>query len=291
MVRGGPGVGKTAVGLHFLVEGARAGEPVVFLSHGTSDEHVVADAASIGLDASPIRFLDFTPGPDFFAESQSYDLFSAEDVERESFAAELVAEFRRLRPARVFLDALTQVRHLSADLVDFRRQAHAFLKLPRRRRRHRRLRVGQLRPRRPTRTCSSWPTRCSTSTTRASLGRTVTVSKLRGSGFRLGAHSAKIDDNGFHVFPRLLPETFGRDAAERADPVRDRRARRDAERRHRARRRHARHRPDRRRQDDARDAVRRRGGARGERCVVYTFEETADVLRTPLRGVGCTSPS
>ena len=27
-----------------------------------------------------------------------------------------------------------------------------------------------------------------------SLGRTVTVSKLRGSGFRLGTHSAKIDD-------------------------------------------------------------------------------------------------
>jgi circadian clock protein KaiC len=41
-------------------------------------------------------------------------------------------------------------------------------------------------------------------------GRSVTVRKLRGSAFRLGEHSAKIDDNGLHVFPRLLPSTFPR---------------------------------------------------------------------------------
>lgn len=40
----------------------------------------------------------------------------------------MAAELRELRPARVFVDAPTQVRHLSADLVDFRRRAQAFLR-------------------------------------------------------------------------------------------------------------------------------------------------------------------
>jgi circadian clock protein KaiC len=209
MVRGGPGVGKTALGLHFLVDGAARGEPVLFLSHGPTKELVLADAASIGLDASPVEFVEFTPTPDFFAESQSYDVFAPEDVERESLTSELVRAFERIRPARVFVDALTQVRHLSSDLVDFRRQAQAFLRF----------------------LSSSGATIlfASGSSDRATdedlqfmadgvinldyspaLGRTVAISKLRGSGFALGQHSAKIDDRGFHVYPHLLPETFGR---------------------------------------------------------------------------------
>lgn len=209
MVRGGPGVGKTALGLHFLVEGVRNGETAVFLSHGSDQERVVADAASIGLDASGVRFLDFTPTADFFAESQSYDLFAPGEVERESFTAQLIEQIEAAKPERIFLDALTQVRHLSADLVDFRRQAHSFLRF-----------LGA---------DGATVIFASGSSDRATdedlqfmadgvinldysqqLGRTVTVSKLRGSGFRLGPHSARIDDEGFHVYPRLVPERFGR---------------------------------------------------------------------------------
>jgi circadian clock protein KaiC len=209
MVRGGPGVGKTALGLHFLVEGAKRGESVVFLSHGSDRESVVSDAASIGLDAGGVRFLDFTPSADFFAESQSYDLFSPAEVERESFTAQLIREIEQLKPTRIFLDALTQVRHLSSDLIDFRRQAHAFLRF--------------LASDGATVVFASGSSDRGTDEDlqfmsdgvinldySLALGRTVTVSKLRGSGFRLGTHSGKIDDDGFHVFPRLLPETFDR---------------------------------------------------------------------------------
>jgi circadian clock protein KaiC len=217
MVRGGPGVGKTALGLHFLAEGIAQGESVVFLSHGADNERVVSDAASIGVDASAIRFLDFTPTADFFEQSQSYDVFSPSEVERESFAAQLVKEIRDAQPARVFLDALTQVRHLSSDLFDFRRQAHAFLRF-----------LAEN---------GATVVFASGSSDRGAdedlqfmsdgvlnldysptLGRTLTISKLRGSGFRLGQHSAKIDDGGFHLYPRLLPESFGRETVDETIP-------------------------------------------------------------------------
>jgi len=217
LVRGGPGVGKTALGLHFLVEGTKHGEPVAFISHGTTVEMAAADAGSLGLDASGVEFLDFTPGPDFFAESQAYDLFPAAEVEGDSFASAIIERFEQLGPTRVFLDALTLVRHLSADVVDFRRYSQAFLSF--------------------LTSTGATVMFASGSSDRGTdedlqfmadavinldysptLGRTVTISKLRGSGFRLGAHSAKIDENGLHVFPRLLPERFGRAPVDRMLP-------------------------------------------------------------------------
>ena len=285
LVRGGPGVGKTALGLHFLVDGVRRGESAVFLSHAGDGESIVADAASMGLDATGVRFVDFTPSPDFFSESQSYDVFSPSEVERDSFASELIREIEAAKPTRVFLDALTQVRHLSADLIDFRRQAQAFLRF----------------------LTSNGATVLFASGSSArgadedlqfmsdgvvnldyspGLGRTVTISKLRGSGFRLGKHSAKIDDDGFHVYPRLLPETFGR--AVPLEPIGSGVEELDAmlgggiE----------------------RGAVTLITGptgvgkttlatqfvahatTRGERCVIYTFEESTYVLQRRSEGVG-----
>ena len=285
LVRGGPGVGKTALGLHFLVEGKRRGESVAFISHGARPELTRQDARSLGLDPSGIEFLDFTPGPEFFAESQSYDLFSPAEVEGATFASELVSRFDALRPARVFLDALTLVRHLSADLVDFRRYSQAFLSF--------------------LTAAGTTVIFASGSSDRAAdedlqfmadgvinldysptLGRTVTVSKLRGSGFRLGRHSAKIDDEGLHVFPRLLPEAFR--APQRKERV-----------------------PSGIEELDAmlaggieRGAVTlvtgptgvgkttlgtqfiKEAASRGERSVIYTFEETRETLQSRSEGIG-----
>src|SRR5579885_2239979 len=90
LVRGGPGVGKTALGLHFLAAGARKGESVVFLSHGSTEEETRVDAASLGLDTSGIHFIDFSPDPSFFKDARSYDIFPPADVEREAFTETLV---------------------------------------------------------------------------------------------------------------------------------------------------------------------------------------------------------
>ena len=285
LVRGGPGVGKTALGLHFLTNGVANGERVVFLSHGPTEDEVRVDAASLGLDTNGIDFIDFSPDPSFFKESRSYDIFPPADVERDALAQTLGARFEELRPTRVFLDSLTQVRHLSEDVVDFRREAHAFLRF--------------------LSSTGATVVFASGSSDRLSdedlqfmsdgvinldysvaFGRTMTVNKLRGSAFRLGEHSAKIDDDGLHVFPRLLPESFGRE--ETAEPI-----------------------PS---GIDELDAVLHGGierglvtfitgptgvgkttlgtqfikeaASRGERSVIYTFEETTSVLRRRAEGVG-----
>ena len=80
MLRGGPGTGKTTLGLQFLTEGARLGEPVLFISLEESEKQLRTTAEKLDLDASGLNFLDLSPNSNFFVETQSYDIFSSSEV-------------------------------------------------------------------------------------------------------------------------------------------------------------------------------------------------------------------
>lgn len=49
LVRGGPGTGKTTVGLHFLVAGASTGEPALLITLGQPEDKIRQDAQAMGL--------------------------------------------------------------------------------------------------------------------------------------------------------------------------------------------------------------------------------------------------
>src|SRR5437660_9106955 len=60
LVRGDPGCGKTTLGMHFLCTGAKRQEAILFVSLGESQDQIMADAASIGLDMKGVAFLDLS---------------------------------------------------------------------------------------------------------------------------------------------------------------------------------------------------------------------------------------
>ncbi|GGQ84734.1 ATPase domain-containing protein [Couchioplanes azureus] len=208
LVRGGPGSGKTTVGLHFLRQGVEAGEPTLFINQGEPEEEVRANAAAIGLDLTGVSFLDLTPSGTLFAEGQSYDVFHPAEVEREPTTQAIVDAVRQTRPTRVFLDVMTQLRYLSLDEVHFRRQALTLLRF----------------------LVSSGATVLFVSESQDSDGdadlqfmsdgvvhmnnrgglRTVMVSKFRGSAFAPGAHTLSIGADGMQVYPRLTPQDHGK---------------------------------------------------------------------------------
>jgi circadian clock protein KaiC len=207
LVRGGPGSGKTTLGLHFLRCGLTNGERVLFINQGEPEEEVRANAASVGLDLTGIEFLDMTPSATIFAEAQSYDVFHPAEVDLEPTTRAIVDAVERVRPQRVFLDAMTQLRYLSLDQVHFRTQAFSLL----------RFLVG------------AGATVVFASESQSAdrdedlqflsdgvihMGnqagiRSVTVSKFRGSAFVGGNHSLRISTDGMHVYPRLVPDEHG----------------------------------------------------------------------------------
>jgi len=204
LVRGGPGSGKTTLGLHFLTAGISYGEQGLFVTLGEPEEELCANAQALGFDLTDVHFLDLSPNSAFFTQMQTYDIFSPAEVEREPVTQQILERIQQLRPRRVVLDAMTQFRYLSTDAFQFRKQVLSLLRF----------------------LVEQGATVCFSSEESAAAPdddlqfmadgvihlqalsdtRVVTISKFRGSDFRGGTHAMRLTQRGMEVFPRLLPE-------------------------------------------------------------------------------------
>jgi circadian clock protein KaiC len=213
LVRGGPGTGKTTLGLHFLRAGVALGESALLITLESNESQLRADAATQGLHLEGVEVLDLSPKREFFAQNQSYDIFSAADVERDPTTQQIVDVIEQRKPTRVFVDAITTLRYLAPDAFQFRKQALSFLRY--------------LVEHGATVLMSSEPTssvpdddlrfmsdgiiELDTSREHGALRRTLSVTKLRGSDFAGGSHSLRLTDVGMAVYPRLVPGAHERE--------------------------------------------------------------------------------
>jgi len=211
LVRGGPGTGKTILGLHFLAAGTRQGERCLFITLGEPAEQLRQNGTALGLDLEQVHFLDLSPTPEFFADAESFDIFSPAEVELEPTTRRIVGEIETFKPQRVFLDAMTQFRYLSAEPFHFFKQVLSFL----------RFLVAQGAT--VVFTSEGSPTAPDEDLQFMAdgvialgvtpHGRGLNVAKFRGSGFLDGWHSLRLSGTGMVIFPRLVPELSREEAA------------------------------------------------------------------------------
>lgn len=199
LLRGGPGLGKTTLGLSFLASGD-ANEPTLFIGFQEPPEQIRANAGGVGIDTSGIDFLDLSAGEEFFTQNEAYDVFSTADVDRGPIAELIVEAVERIRPGRVFVDSMTQLRFMAPDVAQFRKQTLSFLRY--------------LIHRGSTVLFTSEPSEDFPdddlqfladgviSLERRRRRTVIEVGKFRGSRSHNGIHQFRIDGSGFHVFPR-----------------------------------------------------------------------------------------
>ncbi|KTG09850.1 recombinase RecA [Haloprofundus marisrubri] len=203
MVRGEPGAGKSILGMHFLRAGLDAGESVLYINLEESTENVRENAASLGIDLDGVKFLDLSPDSEYFAQNLSYDIFSPDEVESESVTEEITERVEELNPDRLFIDPLTQLRYLAPDDYQFRKQVLSLM------------RFFNVQGSTVLFTAQATQTRpdddlqfiCDGTLQLAHEGRrrSLTVSKFRGSGFESGPHTLTIDGDGMSVYLNSLP--------------------------------------------------------------------------------------
>jgi circadian clock protein KaiC len=202
LLRGGPGLGKTTLGLTFLSSGAD-NESALFIGFQEPEDELRANAYSVGIDTSGIHFLSLAATEEFFTEAEAYDVFAASDVEQTPMVNAVLEAVEEHRPTRVFVDSLTQLRFLTADLAQFRKQVTSFLRFLAQR--------------------GATVVFTSESTTEVPdddlqfladgiielawgpTSATLAIKKFRGSGFRRGRHPYRVDGNGFGIFSQTLP--------------------------------------------------------------------------------------
>jgi circadian clock protein KaiC len=121
LVQGDPGVGKTTLGLQFLLEGARRGESCLYLTLSeTLDElEAVAESHHWSLDA--LNVFEYSAGERLQSEEES-TLFHPSEVELGQATRTLLEQVERVKPARVVFDSLSEIRLLAQNPLRYRRQ-------------------------------------------------------------------------------------------------------------------------------------------------------------------------
>ena len=216
LVEGESGAGKTTLGMQFLLEGHRRGERTLWISLSESERELELIAGSHGwsLDgiavanpASPSRELD---------PEQQYSFFSPGDVELDDIRSAVVAAVEHVKPSRVVFDPFSDIRHLSRDVLRYRRQVLSLREL------FGTCNCTALLMQEGTRTSEGdvqaealahgYIALTQDSADYGSQRRRLRVHKMRGIPFRDGYHDFAIRTGGLEVYPRLI-------AAEHAAPM------------------------------------------------------------------------
>lgn len=206
LLRGGPGTGKTTIGLQFLKESAHTGENALFISLEQTEEQIRETARKLNINISEVSFLDLSPNSEFFSESQSYDIFSSAEVEREPMTQRIVTEIERLLPRRVFLDPLTQFRYLSSDRFQFHKQILSLFRFMSEKGATI-LVSSESNPEVPDYDIQ-FLVHAIIDLERDDDSRTLSIIKYRDSDYISGSHSYRLTDNGAEVYPKLNPMVY-----------------------------------------------------------------------------------
>ncbi|MGQ3328144.1 ATPase domain-containing protein [Halorubrum sp. FL23] len=205
MVRGQAGSGKTMLGFHYLQQGIDEGETALFINLEEDIRDLKENAAALGFDTDAIEFLDLSPSVDVFVDDDSYEVFEAAEVEREPLTEKIVDGVTAVDPDRVVVDPLTQLRFLLSDDYQFRKQVVGFMRF---------LKDQEVTVLFTVQNTASLPTDDLEFITdgtiqldAAEYGKTVRVPKFRGSSTQSGDHAYRITDAGIEVYPALQPGT------------------------------------------------------------------------------------
>lgn len=125
LVEGEPGTGKTTAALHFLAEGVRQGESVVYITLAETAEELRDVAASHGWSMDGIYIHEVVPTENLLEPEQQYSMFHPAEVEMNTTTQLILSVIDERKPTRVVLDSLSELQLLADSSLRYRRQVLA----------------------------------------------------------------------------------------------------------------------------------------------------------------------
>jgi circadian clock protein KaiC len=125
LIEGRPGTGKTTLAIQFLLEGRDRGERCLYVALSETADELKAVARSHGWAMDGIELFQL-PQQGTEAAQDQYTLYHPAEVELGETVRALLETVERLRPARIVLDSLSELKLLARDPLRYRRQILAF---------------------------------------------------------------------------------------------------------------------------------------------------------------------
>lgn len=121
LVEGTPGTGKTTLALGFLLAGAAAGDVGLYITLAETEVELRAVATAHDWSLDRLNLFEMVPA-DGFSEDQEQTLLHPSEVELGETVRNIMAKVDEIRPARVVLDSLSELRLLAQSPIRYRRQ-------------------------------------------------------------------------------------------------------------------------------------------------------------------------
>lgn len=123
LLEGSPGAGKTTIALQFLTQGAVRGERCLYISLSESEEELRDSARSHGIEINDaIEIFELVPPESLLDADQQQSLLYSSDLELGETTKLIFESFERVKPHRVVIDSLSEIRLLAQSSLRYRRQ-------------------------------------------------------------------------------------------------------------------------------------------------------------------------
>jgi circadian clock protein KaiC len=206
LIEGSPGAGKTTLAMQFLLGGVRLDEAGLYITLSETRSELLAVAQAHGWDVSPLSIIELLSDEGLDPEYEQSILHPAE-VELGETVKNVMQQVDALRPVRIVLDSLSELRLLSQNSLRYRRQILALKRYF------------------ASRECTVLLLDDNTSDPGdlqlhsiahgvisldqlvhdyGGARRRLRVSKMRGLKFREGFHDFSLETGGIEVYPRLI---------------------------------------------------------------------------------------
>jgi len=208
LVEGEPGSGKTTLALQFVLAGAEAGERSLYITLSETEAELRQGAASHDWTlGDEITIFELNPPESVLDPGQQQSLLYSSDLELGEITKQIFDTVERLKPARVVVDSLSEIRLLAQSSLRYRRQILAI--------KHYLARKGvtvimlddlTAEPGDKTAHSVAHGVICleELAPEYGAERRRIRVLKYRGQKYRGGYHDFTIDTGGVNVFPRLV---------------------------------------------------------------------------------------